>query len=632
MTSRIRCSCGRVYDPQKHTQCPDCGAESPVESVVVSEKIKTSEPPKITPEPKPEEQGQSESIVDFLKTMPRPVYAATAVFLLLILFFSLRPRHGGKSTDTSGGERVAPAAHEEPSPTQSATIPPLIPPGSMIPPSYSMGSVNLNEMIANAAPGSTVTVPAGLYPGGLVVTRGVHIVADPRSGGQIFIQSEGKEGLTVRAKGVSVQGIQFVCNGIGALPAISVADGADLQMDGCKVQSMSALGVEVNGNASIKALGSAFSASKGTAVRLDKHAQGSFTQSAFSNSIIGLALMEGAKADLHSCAFEQIGMSESSGAIIAANGDTTELTGDDCHFSNNSVGIQVSDKASIALTKSEFKDNNGLSSRGVISSGVLVLRDSSHGTIRSSSLTNSSPYALNVMSGSNLLLEDSEIVGSRTVGLVIGDRNSPGAHADVKRSHFSRNATGIGVYAGGSATIEDSECRGNNEGVLVFDAGSQVKLIKTSLTYNRDHGLYAYSNADVTAIDSNIQNNARGAQSGTQRKSVQRASVRLENCHFGGNQVFGAGAFVQSQLALVNCVFDGTDKTNVYHERGAIVQTDAAPVGPDASASASPENSPESDTANNSGSSTSQKTKRKVDKYRRNDDLSRLIRRWVPGR
>ena len=630
MTSRVRCGCGRIYDPIKHPTCPDCGAESAVESVVVAEKIKPPSPPELEQELKDADQRpQGGSIPDLLKTVPLPIYAVATVFLIIILILALRSHRGSQTADASKSERSVPSPAS--SPSQTATAPPQIPSGGIIiPPGAMTAGVDLNELITNAPAGGTVTVPAGLYPGGLIATRAVRIVADPRSGGQIFIQSEGKECLSVRAKGVSVQGVQFMCNGIGALPAISVADGAELQMEGCKVQSTSTLGVQVSGNASIKALGSTFAAAKGSAVRLERHAQGNFTQSAFSNSIIGLALMEGAKADLHSCAFEQIGVGESSGAIIAASGDTTELTGEDCHFSNNSVGIQVSDKASIALTKSEFKDNNGLSSRGVINSGVLVLRDSSHGTIRGSSLTNSSPYALNVMGGSNLLLEDTEIVGSRTVGLVIGDRNSPGAHADVKRSHFSRNATGIGVYAGGSATIEDSECRGNNEGVLVFDAGSQVKLIKTSLNYNRDHGLYAYSNADVTAIDSNIQNNARGAQSGTQRKSAQRASVRLENCHFGGNQVFGAGAFVQSQLAVVNCVFDGTDKTNVYHERGAIVQTDAAPVSPDASASASPESSPESASANNSG--TSQKPKRKAEKYRRNDDLSRLIRRWVPGR
>jgi len=626
MTSRVRCSCGRIYDPVKHMNCPDCGAESAVESVVVAEKVKPLVPPKIEPEPRTEDRQQREgSIVDLLKTLPWPVYGGAAVFLLLILFFALRPRHGRETTEGAKGERAVPPAHEESSPT----IPPQIPSGgATIPPSVMMGGVNLSELIANAAPGGTVTVPAGLYPGGLVVTRAVHVVGDPRAGGQIFIQSEGKECLSVRAKGVTVQGVQFMCNGIGELPAVSVADGADLEMEGCKVQSTTALGVLVSGNAAIKALGSGFTATKGTAVRVTKQAQANFTQSAFADSQVALALSNGAKAELHSCAFERIGMSEPSGAIISVTGDNTQLTGDDCHLTNNSVGIRVSDKASITLANSTFKDNTGSSARGVASAGVVVVRDSGHAVIRSTTLTNCSPYALNVMGGATLALEDSEVSGSRTVGLVIGDQTATGAHADVKRSHFNRNATGIGIYAGGSADVEDSECRGNNEGVVVFDPGSRVKLIKTNLVSNRDHGLYAYSNAEVTAIDSNIQNNARGAQSGVSRKSSQRASIRLENCRFGGNQVFGAGAYVQSQLTLANCVFEGTDKTNVYRERGSIVQTDTLPSAPEQSAS--PEGSPGSTTA--SDGSSPAKSKRKGDKRRRDDDVSRIIRRLLPPR
>jgi hypothetical protein len=153
---------------------------------------------------------------------------------------------------------------------------------------------------------------------------------------------------------------------------------------------------------------------------------------------------------------------------------------------------------------------------------------------------------------------------------------------------------------------------------------------------NRDHGLYAYANAEVTATDSTIQNNARGVQSGTSRKSSQRASVKLENCRFGNNRVFGAGAFVQSELILANCVFDGSDKTNIYREHGAIVQTDALADAPDASAS--PEGSPES-TAATDESLAAQAKKRKTSKRssqqeeqrRRAEEISRAIRRFLPS-
>jgi hypothetical protein len=648
MTSRVRCSCGRVYDPAKHTTCPDCGAESAVESVVVAEKIKPPTPPEIESEParggivaagrETETKRGGSQFAQLLKTLPWPVYAGAALLILFGLGFALRPRHAAQVAEATKGEVSAPTpVHEESSPSPSATIPPYIPPGGYtIPQGIVTGGVNLSELIASAKPGGTVTVPAGLYPGGLVIDRPMHIVADPRAAGQVVIQSEGKECLSVRAKGVTVQGVQFWCKGIGELPAISVAEGADLSMDGCKIQSGSALGLSVNGNASIKALGSGFSTEKGTAVRINKQAQANFTQCSFSNSQIGLLVANAAKAELHSCAFEGIGIGDSGGAMIVAAHENTQVTGEDCQFSNNSVGINVSDGASMTLTGCTFKQNIG-STTGGVGSGVVVARNSAQVVIQKTTLVNSSPYAIDVMGGAKLTLEDSEISGSRTAGLVVGERNASPANADVKRSRFDRNATAIGIYGGSSANVEDSDCRENNEGIVVFDPGSTLKLVKTNLVSNRDHGLYAYANAEVTADDSTIQNNARGVQSGTSRKSSQRASVKLQNCRFGNNRVFGAGACVQSELILANCVFDGSDKTNIYHERGAVVQTDALAGTPDASAS--PEESPESTTATDESSPAQTKTKRRTSKRRseeeeqrrRAEQISRVIKGLLPS-
>ena len=123
--------------------------------------------------------------------------------------------------------------------------------------------------------------------------------------GQVFIQSEGRECLSVGAAGVVVQNVQFICNGIGELAAISVAQGADLELEACKVQSNTALGVSASG--AIKALGSSFTAANGTALRLNSKAHGIFTQCSVGESVFGLWLAKGARAELHSCAFDRNG-------------------------------------------------------------------------------------------------------------------------------------------------------------------------------------------------------------------------------------------------------------------------------------------------------------------------------------
>ncbi|HEU0274045.1 MAG TPA: hypothetical protein VFQ83_05920 [Candidatus Udaeobacter sp.] len=83
MTSRVRCSCGRVYDPAKHTKCPECGAESAVESVVVAEKVKPPVPPALD-----REAGRGDAqFAKPGKTLPWQIYAGAAVVLLLGLFW-----------------------------------------------------------------------------------------------------------------------------------------------------------------------------------------------------------------------------------------------------------------------------------------------------------------------------------------------------------------------------------------------------------------------------------------------------------------------------------------------------------------------------------------------------------------
>ena len=132
MTSRVRCSCGRVYDPVKHTTCPECGAESAVESVVVAEKVKPPVPPDLNRESTQNgvagatgttggREGQAQR-VGFLKGTAWPIYAGAAAFVLVILFFLLRPHHAEQLVKK--GDERSPPVPQEASPTPAISIPP----------------------------------------------------------------------------------------------------------------------------------------------------------------------------------------------------------------------------------------------------------------------------------------------------------------------------------------------------------------------------------------------------------------------------------------------------------------------------------------------------------------------------
>jgi parallel beta helix pectate lyase-like protein len=671
---RIRCTCGRIYDPVKHKKCPDCGAETVVATPAGPPPLPTPPKPKPSVAKSEEEPRGTTTPLSF----PIPINRQTmiviggALFALIVIVLAVG-HSGGKKRS---GKVEHGGANTEPNPSPSATAHGNTTVVVIPPHGGGTESNDLAAMIASAAPGATVKIPAGLYRGGLVLPRAIRLVADSKMGGQVVIQSEGKECLSVRAAGVSVQNIQFFGNGIGDLPAISVADNGDLDMEGCKIQSGSAVGVTVSGNASIKALGSAITVTNGSALRLNQGAHGDFTQCSFSNSKIGLFLANGAVAELHACAFENNGMSDSNGAIMMITGAKTQATADDCQFTNNSGAINAIDGATLTVKNSPFK-NNGESSRGG-SFGLIVARNSAHatltgdtfesnrygvvamdksaveiqkcsfdstgfrqtqqisigsfpisiigqgssGTIRNTVMTNSNPYGVSVFSGGTATLEEVEIYGSRAAGLVVGDRNGPSGHAEVKRCKFNRNTTGMGVCAGGSANVEESECRENNDGVLVIDRDSQLKLVKTAVASNKDYGLYVHGNAQATVLDSDIQANGRGAQSGTSRKSAERGSLRLEDSRIGGNRVFGIGVATQSELILNRCVFDGTDKTNVHKESGAVVQTDMV-----AETSPAPEATADPKTERNS---TRRRSTPSPDSRRRAEDINRILRQFRP--
>ncbi len=640
-TKRIRCSCGRVYDPVKRPACPDCGTVNAVVAAAttpaepepqVKKRAPVDDPIPPLPPPRP------------LPIPPRTIAIGAGAVVLLVLVIALSRCGSPKpaSTPTPTATPVtSPVSSASPLPTATpaaSSSPRIEVAPSIAPTPYGIPeSFDLTAAIAAAAPGATIKVPPGSYPGGLIVNKAVRLVGTL---GQVFIQSEGRECLSVRAAGVAVQNVQFICNGIGELPAISVATGADLSLEACKVQSNTALGVSATG--AIKALGSSFTAANGSAVRLNSGSRSSFTQCSLGESIFGLWLTKGATAELHSCAFDRNG-GEGKGGIASLSAAPASLTAEDCHFTNNTAGIRALDGATLTISGSSFKEN-GITPREGAMLGLVVLFNGAKGsianstfesnkqgvaaingsklqvdkcqfsgngvqgteilfcqpigvdgkdavvTVRNSVLTDSAQYSANALDGGTIIIEDTEISGSRGPGLVVGYRGEGPGRAEVKRCRFLHNLTGVGLVAGSTVAIEDSEFRENQDGIIALDRKTNLRGTRLKFTGNTDSGLFLRQNAEAFVTDSDFMNNARGATAGVGGKPAERASFALENCRFGGSRFFAVGACTQSQVSLTNCSFDGTDKQNIYKERGAIVKNDTSlpSPGPTAAADASP--------------------------------------------
>ncbi len=236
--------------------------------------------------------------------------------------------------------------------------------------------------------------------------------------------------------------------------------------------------------------------------------------------------------------------------------------------------------------------------------------------------------------------------------MLVGDRSAPGGHAEIKGSHFLGNGIGLGICATGSANVADSEFRENKDGIVVIDARSDLQLTTSKLLRNRSQGLHVFANGSATVSDCDLQDNLDGALSGTRGKSAERASIALENCRFGGNRGFAAGAARESRLTLANCSFDGTDKMQIFRERGARIQQTNDEAEPEASPepSAEEESSPapadeaepnDSPTPDESAAPSPEKEKSTPrPRHRRTpsrphpptpEDIHRFLRKLLPG-
>ncbi|HEY0370290.1 MAG TPA: hypothetical protein VGC85_11885, partial [Chthoniobacterales bacterium] len=228
-TKRIRCECGRVYEPAKYTSCPSCGVTAVVEQqpAPISDKDEGQTGARLTSRHTADDE-LVRSAPFALTRRTLVIGGGVVVALAVLIVFLTRPRQQAQVTTTQAPASSSPAA---PNATAAASVNPTAAP-TYIPPQQPNGipqPFDLAAAIASAAPGAMIKVPPGFYQGGLVLTKPVRLIS---SGGQSWIQSDGRECLNVKSPGVFVQGMQFMCNGIGDLAAISIADGGELELDG----------------------------------------------------------------------------------------------------------------------------------------------------------------------------------------------------------------------------------------------------------------------------------------------------------------------------------------------------------------------------------------------------------------
>jgi hypothetical protein len=382
MARRIRCFCGKIYEPAQQPNCPACGAPAPAPRFSTRRSTQPPTPP--SPDPAKdagggghEGGGQGRRVLfplDRQKLLKFGGIAAGGLALLVVLSLLI----GG------GGDEVPPQPSDQakPQPASKATDKPAgadassagpaaAPPASQPVPDSPPTSGDLVALVAAAADGATIHLKAGTYEGSLVLDRPIRIVGDAAAYRQVVIRSSRFSGLEIKSKDVVFENLVFAGRDEGQF-VISVGNNAEAQFLHCLLDAQGTPGLMLSGGSTVKASLTSFSNARGVAIAASGQTKLQLDGCAFSNNGTGLIVMNGAAVDLMKCSFEGHGNEAGEGTVLRIGNDTTSVTATDCFFKGNTAGLIVEGNSSLTMKTSTFRDN-GVGDKPDMATQGLVL-------------------------------------------------------------------------------------------------------------------------------------------------------------------------------------------------------------------------------------------------------------------
>ncbi|MER5640049.1 right-handed parallel beta-helix repeat-containing protein [Kitasatospora sp. NPDC002227] len=215
----------------------------------------------------------------------------------------------------------------------------------------------LREALAAAEPGDTLTLRPGTFRENVVVDRAVTL--QPAEGpGTVRIDPPSGTPLTVTAA-ATVRGLVIEGSETSAPAVLVTGPGAEAEFSGCRVETRSAVGVELTEQARATLQGCTVSNPAGLGVRLRSRAAATLTDCELLDSgQAGLAVLDGATATLERCRLHH---ASGAGVLLTDPGSSAALTACEIYEIRGS-GVQAEAQASGRLADCEISrvTGNGL--------------------------------------------------------------------------------------------------------------------------------------------------------------------------------------------------------------------------------------------------------------------------------
>lgn len=611
MARRIRCICGKIYEPAHQPQCPVCGAKPPAApQPKVEAKVQESAPPvRESTEQSADEQLGREQVspaplsADRQKLIKYGGIAAAVLGLVAVLAMVLRkppsPDIGANvfSTKVDKGP-----GGKSPGPDSSTDSKP----GAPKLPAAVWG--DLNKIIADAAEGATVALKPGTYEGSFAFTRALRLVGDVSEGGKVKIRSTAVQGLDVKSKGVILENLLLTTGEPGQF-VLATTEKAEVQLINCEVDAHRQGGFVLFDGSTLKAEGTTFSNASGAAIVVSGQSKVQLTGCTFKDNETGLEIMRGPVVELVKCGFQGHGGSAGRGGIMRLSGDKTSASATDCSFSSNQGGALVSERASLVMKGCTFSANGvedvadastfGLvlaKTKGrasftgcvfeqnrqglaAVEGGTLELSDcqfrengletkntalnffgdvisanngGSTVTLRKTKIVDSKVVAVKSFHDAVVTLEECEVRGGAQIGILVGLPENAPAEMRATRTVVSNCQIGILAIAGSQVMIDGGTIQSNVEGLVASGRRTKATLQNVTLAENKSRGLWCQENAELNAKSCVLQNNAHAVAAGLKGKPLSAAYAILTDCQVTGSTEYDLSSYAGSRISAQN--------------------------------------------------------------------------------
>jgi hypothetical protein len=559
----------------------------------------------------------------------KKIVGTVVLFALLGVGFVIR--HRPKPTPDTTAQAIPPMGSltvaDKEKPTTSPTPPP---PAEVL---KITSSQDLAAEIAKAKPGSTIQLAAGTYRSGFIIDRPLHLIGDS-TGGPVIIESNNLGSLQINAADVILENLRFTGQPGGNFALLKVLDKAVLDLRQCVFDTAGKFGVGAVATGKFSADRCTFStASSGTGIQLENDSRSELTDCLLKNNRWGCTIRESAQCKVVRCHFEQNGLPNQSGYSLGGTGAKTYALVEQCTFTANPRGVIANEGSHIILKGCVFKNNGvddepGHTTFGTVNAnggGQLLINDGTFdankqgvivqtgGSVKmeNCNLTNNglrtAPtlafYAstisaenegskvslfktnirqaqqsgLNIVTGASVEMEDCEVSGALRHGLGIGAGDQLHGEATVVNCRFLNNKfDGVNIAPDSLVKISRSSLsRNGRNGIHVTGNNAAVSAEDCDLSSNASCGIFARESAFAVISGSTLAANLYGAQTG-EAKVKKGAILALKSCKITDSKSFGAGAFGEGTLDLIDTSF-ARNKKDHYKGGGLILETWTGP-------------------------------------------------------